>query len=346
MKSPISICIPTYNGEKYLAECLDSVGAQTYTDFEALVVDDCSSDTTVEIASDYASRDKRFSVLCNEKNLGLVGNWNRCVELAEGEWIKFVFQDDLIAPTCLERMLQAGASGYPLVFCRRAFSFEEGTADEKKRFYTETSELVARFFPDSQPMAAARFAELAAKNMGRNFIGEPTAVMLHTSVFPQFGGFNPNLAVSCDKEYWIRVGINTGVAHVPDELAVFRVHGGSVTSRSMAEREYRMNVLDELAILHEAVFNPHYEPVRKAAQDMHLDLAAQFAERSLWAYGLAYRPAQDRSNPDGSLLREWNEVARHFCGFSSVPRRYKARRTWHAMVGRWRALWGLVTGSR
>jgi glycosyltransferase involved in cell wall biosynthesis len=105
MKPLVSVCIPTYNGAKYLKECLDSVLAQTFTDFEVLIVDDKSSDETLSIAQEYATYDPRFRVIQNECNLGLVGNWNRCVELAQGEWIKFIFQDDLIEPACLERML-------------------------------------------------------------------------------------------------------------------------------------------------------------------------------------------------------------------------------------------------
>src|SRR3990170_405399 len=85
----VSVCIPTYNGGKYIRECIESILVQTYTDFEILIVDDKSFDETIEIAEEFARGDKRIRIVRNRQNLGLVKNWNKCVELAEGEWIKF-----------------------------------------------------------------------------------------------------------------------------------------------------------------------------------------------------------------------------------------------------------------
>src|SRR6266498_4705624 len=108
MQPKVSICIPTYNGAAYLADCLDSALAQTYREFELLLVDDGSTDDTVKIAEDYERRDSRIRLVSKGKNLGLVQNWNRCVKLAQGDWIKFLFQDDLLDSSCLTRMLEAG----------------------------------------------------------------------------------------------------------------------------------------------------------------------------------------------------------------------------------------------
>ena len=345
MNLPVSVCIPTYNGEKYLAECLDSICAQTFADFEVLVVDDCSTDTTLEIAGEYAARDSRIRILQNERNLGLVGNWNRCVELARGEWIKFVFQDDLIAPTCLERMVGAAQPDSSLVFCWRDFIFEESTPDSTRDAYLAGKSLVERLFPDRRPVTARQFSERVLDNMERNLIGEPSAVMLHRRVFQQFGGFNPHLIVSCDTEYWMRVGIHEGVVPVPVALASFRVHGGSVSAQSLARREYRTNVLDGLAMWHEIVFNPVYEPLRRVATERDIDLARQFKDKALWAYGLAKRAEQDEKTPDGSLLREWEDVAAHFRGISMVPFRYAALRLGSRFLARYRSLLGLGRGQ-
>ena len=79
----MSICVPAYNGARFLRECLDSALAQTCADFEILVVDDSSGDNTAALARDYARRFPRVRVHVNERNLGLVANWNRCVELAQ-----------------------------------------------------------------------------------------------------------------------------------------------------------------------------------------------------------------------------------------------------------------------
>lgn len=93
----VSICIPTYNGARYLEACLDSVLSQTYKNIEILVVDDGSTDATLKILGRYVASDQRIRlvrnvVVSNEHNLGLVGNWNHCIELSQDEWIKFVYR--------------------------------------------------------------------------------------------------------------------------------------------------------------------------------------------------------------------------------------------------------------
>ena len=96
-----------YNGAAHLSACLESVSSQTVADFEAVLVDDGSTDGTVEMAENYSRRDSRFRLYRNQQNLGLIRNWCKAVDYAGGEWIKFLFQDDLLEPMCLEKMLSA-----------------------------------------------------------------------------------------------------------------------------------------------------------------------------------------------------------------------------------------------
>ena len=89
MNSPlVSICIPTYNGEKYLKECLDSCIDQTFKNYEIIICDDCSSDGTIKIIEEYSEKFPQLKLFINDKNLGLVGNWNQCIHYSNGEWIK------------------------------------------------------------------------------------------------------------------------------------------------------------------------------------------------------------------------------------------------------------------
>src|SRR5437763_750789 len=87
----VTVCIPTFNGALHLRECLSSVCLQTYGNTEILVVDDCSSDATAEIVLEFAKRDTRVRFMRNQETLGLMGNWQRCIEIAQGEFIKFAF---------------------------------------------------------------------------------------------------------------------------------------------------------------------------------------------------------------------------------------------------------------
>src|SRR5688572_1854444 len=117
-KCDVSICMPTYNGARYLRSAIESALSQTYPNFELLVVDDGSTDDTLTIAREFARLDSRIKVHQNTKRLGLAGNWNRSIDLAAGEWIKFLFQDDLLHSECVELMLDGGSqSGATIVAC-------------------------------------------------------------------------------------------------------------------------------------------------------------------------------------------------------------------------------------
>ncbi|MFZ5593836.1 MAG: glycosyltransferase family 2 protein [Pseudomonadota bacterium] len=306
----VSICIPTYNGQEYLQECLDSILIQTYPDTEILIVDDCSTDDTVRIVEEYAIRDNRIRLIKNEQNLGLVGNWNRCIELAQGEWIKFVFQDDLIAPTCLEKMLSAAtAQEKPIVFCRREFIFDS-TTDVETRFHYNAIPLIDQLSSGEENIPSQQARAMVLQET-RNFFGEPTSVLIHRSVFRRFGAFNPHLAQLCDLEYWIRVTVNTGLAYVPESLAQFRFHPASTSAANRAAKLFRSDLLDRLVLLHEYAYNPLYAPLRTAAQKLNppRNFAREFARRADWAKAVALAACTDKARPDTGPISEWNQLA-------------------------------------
>ncbi|MCU0565590.1 MAG: glycosyltransferase [Oculatellaceae cyanobacterium Prado106] len=297
----ISICIPTYNGEDYLRECLDSVLPQTFADFEVLIVDDRSTDHTLQIAQSYAQQDSRIKVVQNSQNLGLVGNWNRCAELAQGEWIKYVFQDDLIAPRCLEKMLAEVQENTTLVCCRRDFIFSPNTAEKIKRFYQNIISLHDRF-PNGANLSVEDFGQVILSDIGHNFVGEPTTILVRREAFYRFGGFNPHLIQICDLEFCCRIAVHTGITYVPETLATFRLHQKSTSSKNHDERQYRVEVIDPLLLLHDFVFHPLYAPLRAIATQHSPSnpLAATLAQR-------AYR-AKRRAQEQPNCLPIWTET--------------------------------------
>lgn len=103
----ISIIIPAYNTERYIEKCLDSISRQDYTDFEVILVDDCSTDRTPEIIQGYATKDDRFKFYRNDRNLGCGLTRRRAIELGTGEYFAFVDADDYIEPSFLSSMLEA-----------------------------------------------------------------------------------------------------------------------------------------------------------------------------------------------------------------------------------------------
>lgn len=98
----ISVCMATYNGEKYLREQLDSILSQTYTNFELIICDDCSKDSTVQILNEYAKNDNRIKVFVNEQNLGFKKNFEKAISLSLGEYIALSDQDDVWTENHLE----------------------------------------------------------------------------------------------------------------------------------------------------------------------------------------------------------------------------------------------------
>ena len=112
----VSIIIPCYNSERYLRACMDTVLAQTMTDFEAILVDDGSSDGTLALARKIADEDPRVSVY-HQENSGVSAARNLGLDHACGEWITFVDSDDLLPADALETMLQGTADCVDMVVC-------------------------------------------------------------------------------------------------------------------------------------------------------------------------------------------------------------------------------------
>lgn len=253
MSPLVSICIPMYKGEKYLRECLDSVLAQTYAELEILIVDDVSSDGSAGIVEEYMKRDKRIILYRNAKNLGLVGNWNKCLELAKGEWIKFVFQDDLIAPECVEKMLKA-VGGHSMVVSERKFIFDNFVTEQVKDYYSKHLVSLKTLVSPSSPawLNAEKISNMTMANLSLNFIGEPTAVMFKKSVALRIGSFNEDLTQICDLEYWLRIAIMDGLVYIPEELVSFRIHADSTTSVNVLSKpKFQPRYIDTLILAHE-----------------------------------------------------------------------------------------------
>jgi glycosyltransferase involved in cell wall biosynthesis len=95
----VSVCIPVYNGAKYIKEAINSALNQSFQDFEIIVVDNKSTDNSLEIVR--AITDSRIRIFENESNLGMLGNWNKILTLANGEYIKILPADDALYPDCL-----------------------------------------------------------------------------------------------------------------------------------------------------------------------------------------------------------------------------------------------------
>ena len=105
MYGKVSIIMPNYNCEKFLGETINSVIRQTYTNWELLIVDDCSTDKSVEVIQEFCDQDDRIKLFVNEKNSGAAASRNWAMREATGKWIAFLDSDDMWLPEKLEKQL-------------------------------------------------------------------------------------------------------------------------------------------------------------------------------------------------------------------------------------------------
>ncbi len=121
----VSVIIPAYNAQAYLGECLESVLAQSFYDWEAIVVDDGSTDCTFEIAQKYSALDRRIRVLSTD-NKGVSSARNSAISCIKGEWFTFLDSDDMLYPYALRAMLDV-AEGADVICggCERGVTVDD-----------------------------------------------------------------------------------------------------------------------------------------------------------------------------------------------------------------------------
>jgi glycosyltransferase involved in cell wall biosynthesis len=266
MKEFVSICIPTYNGSAYLPETFESVLVQTYSNFEVLVVDDHSTDETINIVQSYIERDARVRLIQNPRNLGLVNNWNRCIKMAKGEWIKFVFQDDLIAPDCIEKMinfLSKSPEKEKVIFCKRDFFFNDVSRLNNFDLEMKDVNFFWDVFPNKIRIKPIDTIKMIIKLSDRNIFGEPTSFLIHKKIFDKLGLFDESFHQICDLELWLRMGVNFQILMIPETLAYFRIHENSTTNANRREQWLQIRYLDRIRLFNKFMFDKTYSPLRE-----------------------------------------------------------------------------------
>lgn len=163
----ISVVMSAYNAEKYLREAMDSILAQTYGDFELIVIDDKSTDATGQILKEYAQRDPRVVVLENQENMGLTKSLNKGLAVAKGEYIARMDADDISVPDRFAKQVDFLDShpDYSFVSCIGRYIDEDGK-EEQLRLFPETNEEICAMMPKvdavMHPGVMFRKADIAA----------------------------------------------------------------------------------------------------------------------------------------------------------------------------------------
>lgn len=216
----ISVLMPVYNGERYLAVAIESILAQTHTRFEFVIVDDGSTDATPEILASYAARDPRIRVY-RHPNCDQPRTLNRGLALARHDWVAILDHDDISLPLRLERQLEALAR-HPEARVIGCYAIEINAAGRELRLR------------NSGPTTVAAFRALHSAGL-RVPLVHPS-VLMHRPTILELGGYDPAFGSSADTELWTRVADRHPIIVVPEPLVYYRIHGQSMSFNRMFEQ--------------------------------------------------------------------------------------------------------------
>lgn len=226
----VHILVPTYEPDPaHLRQAIETALGQTERRWKMIVHDDASSSDVEAIVQPYL-KDRRIGFFRSPKRRGIGANWNACLKFAAAPHVQYLFQDDLWAPTYLERMLEV-LKDNPNV----------GFASAHHRYATEGMEL-----PQSYEDVLRVRSEIAAgvhegkaflrwwleRGLHPNVVGEPSFVMIRRSVLAKSGRFADDLTQGLDAEQWVRMLLVTDWFWIADELGTFRVHPQGTSAKN------------------------------------------------------------------------------------------------------------------
>jgi glycosyltransferase involved in cell wall biosynthesis len=236
----VSICIPTYNGVQYLDETLQSIQSQTFQNIELIVSDDASQDNTLELVETF-KKEVDFPVhIYHHTPKGIGANWNNCIKYATGKYIKFLFQDDLMEPTCIEEMVKALEENpeQVLVVSKRTFIIDKDMDSSTINKWIETyGDLQPELIEEPhQIIDKELFKKMDFPEIPRNKIGEPSVVMFKRELIDTVGYFNEDLKQILDYEYWYRILKYHPIYVINKPLVKFRLHPNQATNVNNSQR--------------------------------------------------------------------------------------------------------------
>lgn len=219
MSKLVSIVLPVYNGEKYLRESIESIIEQTYKNWELLILDDCSTDSTSEIAKKYVAKDDRIKYFLNEENLRLPKNLNKGFSLSKGDYLTWTSDDNKYKPEALENMVNVleadGEAQFVYASCRIIDD------DGKEIEYIMVDDKGANCITGGNPVGAC---------------------FLYTrQVYDTVGDYNHELILVEDFDYWQRVFMKFKTIGISEILYYYRMHSGNLTN-TMRKDQFNINL--------------------------------------------------------------------------------------------------------
>lgn len=240
----VTVTVPMYNNERYIAETIGSVLSQTMDDFELLIYDDHSTDRSLEIARSFD--DPRITIFGSERNLGPEGNWNRAISDVRGRYVKLLCADDLLFSECLEKQLAAFElsenEGVSLVSAQRAIIDPEGKVLINKVNFIDGG------------LKAPEEVVRKMVRLGTNIIGEPVCGLYPAGLIASTSGYSARIPYTIDLDFWMQLLRLGNLWMIDEPLCAFRISNLSWSSRIGEMRHEQF-----LAFMNEVAADEHFQ---------------------------------------------------------------------------------------
>jgi glycosyltransferase involved in cell wall biosynthesis len=257
-----------YNGEAYLSECIESVLAQTYQNWEYTIVDNCSADKSAEIAHRYAARDSRIRVHHNQEFLPVIANHNTALRRisADSKYCKVVFSDDWIFPECVEKMV-ALAEAHPSVGLVGAYAMEG-------------EHIICTGLPYTSRVVDGR--QICRRHLleGLYLFGSANSVLYRSDLLRGHDSFYDEANIHADTEACFALLKGSDFGFVHQVLTFTRVRAGSETARSL---DLHTDVAGTLRILNNHGADYLTDGELEALLEHHISEYYRFLNRSVFA---------------------------------------------------------------
>lgn len=212
----VSVCIPAYNSGRFIVRTIQSILDQTYSNIEVVVVDDCSSDDTIEKVK--SIKDDRIKLIANEENLGMSRNWDKCIRSCSGRYVKLIPADDCIYPECISRSV-AVLQKHPEISLVVVGTDLVDNDDKITGAYMH--------WPGNGVVKGQRIAKTSV--MLNNFWGNPVCALFRKEDYIATGGFDDDIPYILDFDLWLGLSRLGDTAVIKDRLSAFRVRKDSNT---------------------------------------------------------------------------------------------------------------------
>ena len=229
----ISVIVPNYNHAKFLKERIDSILNQTFQDFELIILDDCSTDNSIEIIESYRQL-PNVSIFYNSKNSGSpFKQWKKGIKLAKGKYIWIAESDDFAEPTFLEKMFEILNRGNGLAYCRSSDVDQNGL--KKSDFFWADGLDEKRWKNDFENLGTD---EIKNYLVYRCTIPNASACVFKKELAPIVCGFD-KMRYCGDWLFWIKLLEKTSLGFSAETLNHFRHHEGSTRNKKSAKQELK-----------------------------------------------------------------------------------------------------------